>query len=280
MITSTYIGGTLELSDNYFVVVNYNNDPYELTRYCKDYIIYDQSDQPEVKKMLESKFGSKVKFVENTGHNHTAHLDYIIDNYDNLPESIAFLKGNIIGRHIEKQFFERMYKRNYYTFLFSDSNIKEVNGIQHLTDHSNYFEINNSWYISKSTHRYFVSLNDCLDFFFKDVRHTKYVNFSPGGCYIVERERIRFYPKALYVGLRDVISYTFFPSEVWIVERILNTIYRNIYECKDFVFDINLLKEKIRNLPDLSNFDTEESSRARIKRIFNSVSDIFKPGRV
>jgi hypothetical protein len=269
----------LEPSSNFFVISNYNTDPSELTHYCKDFVIYDQSNQPQIIKMLESKFGTKVKFVKHAGHNLTDYLDYIIENYDNLPESIAFIKGNIIGRHIEKQFFERIYRRNYYTFLFNDSKIKEISGIQHLTDPSNFIEINNSWFISKSNHRYFVTVNDCLNFFFKNVRQTKYVNFSPGGCYIVERQRILFYPKSLYVGLREIISYTFFPSEAWIIERILNTVYRNIYECEDYVFDTELLIEKIRNLPDLSDYDTRESTLSRIKRIFYSVSDIIKPRR-
>ena len=96
---------------------------------------------------------------------------------------------------------------------------------------------------------------------------------------MVERQRILFYPKSLYVRLRELMSYTFSRSEAWIIERSLNIVYRNIYECEDYVFDTELLIEKICNLPDLSDYDTPESTLSRIKTIFYSLSDIIKTRR-
>ena len=252
----------MEKSSNFFVISNFNNDPYKLTKYCHDYIIYDQSNKPEILSLLKKQKDPKLFFVKHTGNNMTDYIRYIIENYDHLPDTIVFSKSNLIGRYIEEKDFERLYKRKLYTFLYSDSKLIEKQGVQYLTDTVNYIEINNGWFIDKSTHRYFISTNQFLNFFFKDVRSSKYINFAPGGCYIVEKERIKFYPKSFYVGVQKVIDYTFFPSEVWILERVLNIIFQNVYECKEIVHNESALLEEIEKLPDL----TSVSLRVKLSR--------------
>jgi hypothetical protein len=263
----------MEKSNSFFVISNFNDDPYKLTNYCRDYVIYDQSNKPEIVNYLKEQKDSKLLFVKHTGHNLTDYIRFIIENYDYLPETIVFAKGNLIGRHIEEKDFKRFYKRKLYTFLYSDSNVVEKLGVQYLTDPVNYIEINNGWFIEKSVHRYFVSTHQFLSFFFKDVRSSKYINFAPGGCYIVERERIKFYPKSFYVGVQKVIDYTFFPSEAWILERVLNIIFQNVYECKEFVHNESALLREIDNLPDLTSVD----SRVKfLRRVEDKLRNIFR----
>jgi hypothetical protein len=261
----------MEKSSNFFVISNFNNDPYKLTKYCHDYIIYDQSNKPEIISFLKEKKDSNLLFVKHTGNNMTDYIRYIIENYDHLPDTIVFLKSNIIGRYIDEKDFERFYKRKHYTFLYSDSKLIEKQGVQYLTDTVNYIEINNGWFIEKSIHRYFLSTHQFLSFFFKDVRQSKYINFAPGGCYIVEKERIKFYPKSFYVGVQKVIDYTFFPSEVWILERVLNIIFQNVYVCKDFVHDEIVLIEEIDNLPDLTLVDSRVRFLRRVERKLRNI---------
>nr|MCR4995877.1 DUF3431 domain-containing protein [Butyrivibrio sp.] len=98
----------MKKSDTFFLVHNYNTVPKELIEYCNDYLIIDCSDDGKTPDELKAA-GYNFIHVENTGHNLTSYFHYFIDNYDNLPEHIALLKGNIIGRHVSKEFFDRIY---------------------------------------------------------------------------------------------------------------------------------------------------------------------------
>jgi hypothetical protein len=255
----------MEKSSNFFVISNFNIDPYKLTKYCHDYIIYDQSNKPEIISLLKNKKDPKLFFVKHSGNNMTDYIRYIIENYDRLPDTIVFSKSNLIGRYIEEKDFERFYRRKRYTFLYSDSELIEKPGVQYLTDTVNFIEINNGWFVEKSVHRYFISTHQFLSFFFKDVRPSKYINFAPGGCYIVEKERIKYYPRSFYLGIQKVIDYTFFPSEVWILERVLNIIFQNVYECKDIVLDESALLREIDSLPDLTLVDSRVKFLRRVE---------------
>ena len=64
---------TDQRSDNLFLIHNYNTVPVDLLSYCKDYIIYDCSDKPEVRKELK-KTGIPFRETPNTGHNLTSYF--------------------------------------------------------------------------------------------------------------------------------------------------------------------------------------------------------------
>jgi len=50
-------------------------------------------------------FGGKISPTENVGREGHAYLEYIIDNYDNLPTHILFSQGMV---HKEKEMFARL----------------------------------------------------------------------------------------------------------------------------------------------------------------------------
>ena len=85
-------------TDNFFVIHNFNTVPDELIELCQDYIIYDCSTDSNVKEKLHNGQYNVID-VENTGHNITTYFSYFDEHYDNLPEVICLLKGNMIGRH-------------------------------------------------------------------------------------------------------------------------------------------------------------------------------------
>ena len=109
----------MDKTKNYFVIHNFNTVPTDLLEYCENYIIYDCSSDESVKEKLHSK-NLNVKEIDNTGHNITTYFSYFDENYDNLPEVIALLKGNIIGRHCSKEFFNEVYDNKSFTFLYDE----------------------------------------------------------------------------------------------------------------------------------------------------------------
>ena len=257
-----------EKSQAFFVISNFNTDPYEIANYSENFIIYDQSNT-QIRVELESRRDERIIFADHVGHNLKDYLDYIIENYDDLPPLVAFVKGNIIGRHINKEQWLKIYRNKYYTFLYSDYALRDIKNVQLSTFLGDFCEINTSWYAWHSSHRYFINFNDFLNFIYIKPIIPQYVQFSPGGCYIVEKERIIKNPKSLYIGLRKIISYQFFPSEAWLLERFLHTLFTSNYDLHPYVLDEEEFLNKIDGLPDLTNVVQPMKSKLSlsIKRI-------------
>lgn len=265
----------MEKTDNFFVISNYNVDPENLTKYANDYLVYDQSDEPEVVERNKAKKDSRIVSHPNTGHNHIVFFKYIIDNYDNLPERVAFLKGNIIGRHLTQEFWDQNYNNTFYTFLWQDPGFSDKPGIAYSLSGGQLIERNNNWFITKSTHRYFTEVNQLISFFYECSVFPEYNLFAPGGCYIVERERILRNPKSFYLGLNKIMDYKFFPSEVWIVERLMHFIFTTDRPLKNYVYDESVFLDKINKLPDQSSWvplGKLEGSFRKMRKFFNSKS--------
>lgn len=255
-------------TDTFFVVSNYNVDPTPLVQYAEDYYVFDQSDDEEVKLRNQSLNDPRVVSHPNTGHNHIVFFKYIIDNYERLPDRVAFLKGNIIGRHVTQEYWDNNYRNRFYTFLWDDPNFQASSGTAFPLYSGNLIERNDSWYVTQSHHKFFISFNDLIAFFFKVDYFPEYLLFSPGGCYIVERERILQYPKTLYAGLIRIMEYDFFPSEVWMVERLMDSIFDSAWELQDYVFDEGALFSRIDSLPDLRDWKPDSNISLRIRRKF------------
>jgi hypothetical protein len=239
-----------EKTDTFFIISNYKTDPRYLLEYCQDYLICDQSESPELRQTLSS-----YRFVEtpHTGHNITDYFSFFADHYDNLPEFMALIKGNIIGRHLSREFFERVYRNKFFTFLYEDRDIREkVNReVFFLSQENQFLEINNSWYVPHHPHRFFSSFNDLLRFVYRDPLIPEYCCFAPGACYIVSKHQVRKNSRPFYRNLNKIMSYTLvprFPSEAHQVERMLNIIFSSNYLVNDhmndeFLFDAALEKQ-------------------------------------
>ncbi|MBQ8032036.1 MAG: DUF3431 domain-containing protein, partial [Butyrivibrio sp.] len=146
----------MKKTDTFFLIHNYNTVPKELIELCSDYLIIDCSDDGKTKEELKA-CGYKFVDTENTGHNLTSYFHYFIDHYDELPEWIALLKGNIIGRHVSREYFERVYDNKWFTFLYQDQKMWErykkggdEGSIASLLSEGGYIEHNNSWYMNQS----------------------------------------------------------------------------------------------------------------------------------
>jgi hypothetical protein len=178
----------MDKSENFFVVSNYNTDPRIITNWASDYVVYDQSDNPDVLKLIADRADPKVIQAKHTGHNLSDYFNYIIENYQNLPARVAFVKGNIIGRHVTEEFWRRNYRNSWFTFLWTDLGFNDKEGTAYSLYSGKFVERNNSWYVPHSSHRYFNNSNQLLDFFYEVDRFPEFNLFAPGACYILERQ--------------------------------------------------------------------------------------------
>ena len=224
------------------IISNFNlKVPNFLLNQGMEYIIYDQSNQNkyrEYNKNLKGYYQSK-----HTGHNLSDYFRYIVDNYDNLPEIIRFIKGNIVPRHCDEKYFLANIKNNFFTGLYNDK-IKDkliFSKIQPgVVIESNVINI----FRGTKECRYFRTCNGLLNFLFESPINSIFIPFIPGGCFIVEKERILRYPKSFYKLLYFLVSYTHFPQEAYIVERLLFVIFNGNYQ---LVNDPKILLENIIN---------------------------------
>lgn len=239
-------------TDTFFIISNYNTDPEQYLNYCEDYHIYDQSQDNEIREKLKTKY-TKISFVENTGHNISDYFRFFIDNYESLPQHMMLAKGNMIGRHVSQKYFDRVYSNKCYTPLYDDREFEDKSGEAYQLYDGAFLETNNNWYASSKTHKYFTSYNELLTFVFTDPIIPQWLIFSPGACYIVTREQVLKYPKEFYENLKYLISYTYFPSEAYHVERMLNVIFSANYEINPHMaelsgFQTRLIECEMHNL--------------------------------
>lgn len=218
----------VKIKDNFLVVSNYNNDIRWVPDYTDNYIIYDQSEVPEYPKNIDLK---KVVKNKHTGHNLSDYFTFIIDNYDNLPDCTIFFKGNGFPRHVPREYFDRIANNDYFTPIEDPKMHKTYWPTCFFSSDGGFCEINNSWYLGVGHPlKYFYNYNDFLRFCFKDPVIPKYVRFAPGGMYIVPKQNILKLPKIFYENLKTFVSYAHFPSEAYIVERALYTLWTCSFE--------------------------------------------------
>ncbi|MGL5258812.1 MAG: DUF3431 domain-containing protein [Lachnospiraceae bacterium] len=241
----------MQKTDNFFLIHNYNTVPEELLKYCKEYLIVDCSDDTSIKKKLED-LQLHVKHIKNTGHNITTYFDFFVQQYEDLPEVICLLKGNMIGRHVSQEFFEQVYNHQYFYYLYDEKQYydkygkykvdgtKNEIGSTFLTAENMYTELNNSWFVQSENHpkKYFNDTDDLMKFIYKNPMIPHYFTFSPGACYIIRKEQVLKHSKAFYRNLNKIMNYAMdpsFPSEAHQVERILPILFTSNCEVNEWM---------------------------------------------
>jgi len=211
-----------------WIISNYNFDPNPLIDCLKGKInIYNQGHSSFVKKR-------KVNFrqTKHTGHNLSDYLLYIIENYDNLPENLGFIKGNIFVRHIDKkEFLKRI---NYPGLIPLYSKIEVINPVDYKPIYSKIFknllmqqiipgvmiEKNNDWYTKKwKKGKFNNTFNSFYEELFPNRAPLDFIPFVPGACMIVPRERILNRDLNFYKKVYEKCTYEFFPVEAYFTER-------------------------------------------------------------
>ena len=61
----------------------------------------------------------------------------------------------------------------------------------------------------------------------------KYINFSPGACYVITKQNVLKYSKQFWVNMRSFVAWHKYPAEAHIIERALYTIFHCNFEVKN-----------------------------------------------
>jgi len=123
---------------NFFCISAYNNKLDWLKEYPNNHIIYDKlwnggpSDNDESTDLPPSNLKEKYPDLnivngDINGYNISDYMTFIIDHYEDLPETITFMKGNTIGRHMSKEVFDRICNNKYLLVLKTGEFMIQIN---------------------------------------------------------------------------------------------------------------------------------------------------------
>lgn len=194
-----------------YVVSRYNNDISWLKDYTDDVVLYDQSLIPAEGAIISEHNGSNIKDFFN----------FIIDNYDNLPDVAVYTKGNLF-KFCPREQFDLVKDNKTFTPLFNKE-LKHDGVISKLED-GIYKEVNNGWYMNHHPHKYLKDYNDLADKI--HLPKPSYIGFAPGSNYIVPKENILKHSKATYEQLRNYLIWDVYPAEAQIIERSLYYLWK------------------------------------------------------
>lgn len=246
---------------NIFYCISYYDGSLDILKYINNnYIIYDKSEE-----------GLKINSTQiikrkNLGYNIDSYFDYIINNYENLPEVVLFCKNNIFPRHIDKDYFIEISKLNVFTPIHNTTNLKKINfPISFISNDNSYLELNNSWYTKKYKTKYFNNYNEFYHFIFDSKFTPLYLNFSPGANYIVPKEYILRRSKTFYQNLQFLITHSQYSCESHFVERSLITIWNST------IRESERMKTKLNNY----NFNYPKANNLFINVIIKSWNKIL-----
>jgi hypothetical protein len=205
---------------SFLVISRFSEDVNWINELTDNYIIYNKGNKLE---------GFKQKLVPNIGANQYDIFSFIYENYDNLPDLIAFMQGDPFDHCLKSRFDELIYNESF-TSLFGDINYPD--GV--------YYESNNNWYMNP-THfspppSKFSSFDEYMNFIFEDYTHLDTLIFPPGSQIIVEKERCLYYSRNFWKKLMDDVICNVVGMnggiEAHIVERSIQIIFENKFKEK------------------------------------------------
>ena len=98
-------------SKHFFCISHFNGELDWVKKINKsNYLVFNKSNE-----ILAEEINS-IK-IKNVGYNIYSYLKFIIDNYENLPDTIVFCKDNIFTRHLKIKTFISLLNRNIFTCL-------------------------------------------------------------------------------------------------------------------------------------------------------------------
>lgn len=175
-----------------------------------DFVIYNRTDE-ELPHSIER---------DNIGDADYDKLTYLIDNYYDLPEVFLWSKSNLFKFITPEEFDEVKHNTDFTPLLTKNHKVYEpicrYNG-------EIYEEINNSWYLGTVPAQYFASYNEFARAY--SLPTPDYLQFAPGGSYILTRERVHRYGKEFYEELAAMLPYCQNPGEAHFLERTYYTLW-------------------------------------------------------
>jgi hypothetical protein len=273
-----------------FLITHFNEDLYWTKSYKFDKLIFSKGFTP-------TNAVGKVFKVKNFGANQYDLINFICENYYNLPDQIVTLQGNPF-EHCNQQKFNSLIFRKKYTRLESyfdqslDSEKKRPlfqsfkDRISKVNIRGHYAEINTNWYVaSVNLNVYRIlgfttcsinKLDDFLAMLFSDYRHLDIIQFTPGSQYIIEKKQCVKYSLKFWKALRAFIpKYKINGGlEAHFIERSLNLIFLGIYTEREKI----TLPKGVKYFDHISKYDRKRLARLRkiLYVIFVRIKILFK----
>lgn len=199
------------------ILVNYNFSPKDWwTEYGFETTVYDRSDDG-----IERVFDAKTYKTKNTGNVDYDKLSYLVENYDDLPDVFLWGKTNLF-KYISKEEFDKVAQNKEFTPLLTQNHRIYSNEFGRVNYYSGgiYHEVNSSWIFNNddlASTGQFQNWSDWAATF--RLPNPAYIPFTPGGNYILTKEKVHKYSRDYYAHMRDVLPYAKNPVEAHAAER-------------------------------------------------------------
>lgn len=142
-------------------------------------------------------------------------LTYLIDNYDDLPDTFLLTKSNLF-KYITEEEFDSIKDNKCFTPVLTQHHKTQLPTAFYDTN-GMYWEINNSWYLNEVPAKRFRNWGEWAREF--NLPDSTYIPFAPGGNYILTRDTVHKHPKRLYEKMRSYLPWSQTPGEAQLVER-------------------------------------------------------------
>lgn len=203
------------------VLVNYNFTP-DKEFLGEDYLIYDRSDSEEYLKDFPK---DKIIKTENIGNVDYDKLCYLVDNYNSLPEVFLWGKTNLF-KYITPEEYDLVKNNQTFTPLLTKGHktYSDTNSVVCFYSGNMYNERNDSFYLGSHYSKYYTSYKDFAHEF--QLPNPPYLEFAPGGNYILTRDTVHKYSRDYYEKLAAILPYAREPGEAHFCERSYYTIWK------------------------------------------------------
>lgn len=213
-------------TEHFFCISHFNGELDWINNLKRSqYLVYNKS-----KNKLNKTINSNR--IKNVGYNIYSYLKFIVENYDNLPETVVFCKDNIFKRHIKISTFITLLKRNIFTCLEENHNMNNFPISVNFSDNS-FNEINSSWYKYQYSRKYFHDFNDFYKYIFNSINIPLFLRYAPGANYIVPKNNILLRSKIFYKNLLKFVSHSQYSCESHFIERSLYLIWNSNIESSE-----------------------------------------------
>jgi len=225
----THMYAQKKIDDSIVVVSSYSHDLSWLPRYTNDYFVYERGTGSGLPPQLNR---AKVRFVSNNGSNFKDYFNFIVENYESLPDVVYLIKGNVFPRHVRQHVFDASLSHKVPHSIIDKKKHRTTFPLDFFGRDGMYYELNSDWFVhTGAPWRYFNSVDSFLAHFDKSHKHKMYTRFSIGAQYVVSRETIRQIPKHVYQDLCEIVSHGGEPigytAECYIVERSMDRLWQN-----------------------------------------------------
>jgi hypothetical protein len=223
-------------SGAFLVITDFGFLPLDLKtswveEHTDNYLLYDRAHR-----FVESK---KIKHQKNVGANIYDIFDFIVTNYETLPDTMIFCKGNVIPRHCGFDKFKEIINNTEFTTIenYIRDHPRHSPNIYSFVDetdayHEKPIEVDATVAMIHLC-KYVFSYRDMLNEIFEDATVGEYIRYAPGANHIIPKTDILKYNKHFYETMREYVSWHVQPGEAYLLERAIFTLFNNSFTIKE-----------------------------------------------